>query len=124
MHQFPTSFYSHPLSVILLGYVRPELNYVSKEKLIEDINEDVRVALRSLGRKEWAKWADVRELGVPSQDEDGEVERLGKGVDGLKVGQPQAQEQVKSVKQDEIDIKLEFGWVSVPVVESHSNNKD
>jgi riboflavin kinase len=107
MHQFPTSFYAHPLSVVLLGYVRPELNYVSKEKLIEDINEDVRVALRSLGRKEWAKWADARELEVPRDGEaeelkgDEKVEEVSKGVEGLRVG--------KEEKHDEIEIKLEFG---------------
>lgn len=105
MHQFPTSFYSHPLSVILLGYVRPELNYVSKEKLIEDINEDVRVALRSLGRKEWARYADERFLGMGELDkEDAGVE---KGIEGLKLDSGKEEEQQQ--KQETIDIKLEFG---------------
>lgn len=75
--------------------------------MIEDINEDVRVALRSLGRKEWAKWANARELEVPRDGEvkeskgDNEVEEVSKGVEGLRVG--------KEEKQEEIEIKLEFG---------------
>lgn len=30
MHQFPADFYGHHMSVLVLGYIRPELNYVSK----------------------------------------------------------------------------------------------
>lgn len=30
MHPFPTDFYGHTISVIVLGYIRPELNFISK----------------------------------------------------------------------------------------------
>lgn len=66
------------MSVLVLGYIRPELDYVSKgesrihvpppsprgpraeaasEALISDINTDVKVALNSLARPEWAKYS-------------------------------------------------------------------
>ena len=107
MHDFPTSFYGHPLSVILLGYIRPELNYVSKEKLIEDINTDVRVALKSLAREEWAKFADVKGLGM----EGDVVKEVAEQVRGLSVkgDETKAQEETKESKEEEISIKLEFG---------------
>lgn len=41
---------------MLLGYIRPELNYISKEALIEDIKTDVRVALNSLQRPDYEKY--------------------------------------------------------------------
>ncbi|CED82147.1 C4-type Zn-finger protein [Phaffia rhodozyma] len=50
MHEYASDFYSHEILVVVLGYIRPELNYVSKEALIEDINTDKKVALNSLDR--------------------------------------------------------------------------
>lgn len=108
MHDFPTSFYGHPLSVILLGYIRPELNYVSKEKLIEDINTDVRVALKSLARDEWARFADVKGLGM----ERDVVKEVAEQVEGLSVAEEKKkpeEEETKKPKEEEISIKLEFG---------------
>ena len=93
MHPFPTDFYGHRMSIVVLGYIRPELNYVSKgepfwtlieasslllqtanpshfnclgtrvsltfvEALIDDINTDVKVALSSLARPQYAAFAD------------------------------------------------------------------
>lgn len=57
IHPFQNDFYAHDMSVLVLGYVRPELDYVSKEALISDINTDVKVALNSLARPTWAKYA-------------------------------------------------------------------
>ncbi|WVQ71109.1 hypothetical protein IAR50_000634 [Cryptococcus sp. DSM 104548] len=54
MHPFKADFYGHHMSVLVLGYIRPELNYVSKEALIEDIRTDARVALNSLARPAYA----------------------------------------------------------------------
>lgn len=34
----------------MLGFIRPEYDYVSKERLIEDINVDIEVTKRSLER--------------------------------------------------------------------------
>ncbi|WVW80383.1 hypothetical protein I302_102364 [Kwoniella bestiolae CBS 10118] len=58
MHPFKADFYGHHMSVLVLGYIRPELDYVSKEALIEDIQTDVRVALNSLARTDYARYAE------------------------------------------------------------------
>ncbi|KAF8076142.1 riboflavin kinase [Lyophyllum atratum] len=42
---------------VVLGYIRPELDYTSREALIDDINTDKRVALNSLNRPEYQKFA-------------------------------------------------------------------
>ncbi|WVR05642.1 hypothetical protein IAU60_002664 [Kwoniella sp. DSM 27419] len=57
MHPFKADFYGHHMSVLVLGYIRPELDYVSKEALIEDIQTDVRVALNSLARPAYQSFA-------------------------------------------------------------------
>jgi riboflavin kinase len=56
LHNFETDFYGAQLSLVILGYVRPEYDYVSKEALVEDIREDIRVAQRSLDREAYAEW--------------------------------------------------------------------
>ena len=43
-------FYGENLRLLVIGFIRPEYNYTSVESLIEDINEDIRVAQRSLAR--------------------------------------------------------------------------
>lgn len=43
-------FYSTKLNLLILGYIRPEYNYVSVEALIEDIRVDCEVARQSLLR--------------------------------------------------------------------------
>jgi riboflavin kinase len=58
MHKFTNSFYGAILRVVILGYIRPELNYVSKEALIDDINTDITVALKSLDREDYKKYRD------------------------------------------------------------------
>lgn len=30
MHEYSSDFYSHEIQVVVLGYIRPELDYVSK----------------------------------------------------------------------------------------------
>lgn len=44
-------FYSTNLNLLILGYIRPEYDYVSLEALIEDIRVDCEVARRSLERE-------------------------------------------------------------------------
>lgn len=41
MHAFDHDFYGARMNLIILGFIRPELDYVSKEKLIEDIRIDI-----------------------------------------------------------------------------------
>ncbi|KAL9062157.1 MAG: hypothetical protein Q9157_009176 [Trypethelium eluteriae] len=47
-------FYDAHMNLVILGFIRPELDYVSKEKLIEDIRTDIDVAGRSLARPAYA----------------------------------------------------------------------
>ncbi|KAF3480323.1 uncharacterized protein GIQ15_05670 [Arthroderma uncinatum] len=52
-HHFP-DFYGTPLNLLILGYIRPEYDYVSREALIDDIRIDCDVARRSLKRSAYA----------------------------------------------------------------------
>lgn len=42
----------------MLGFIRPEYDYVSKEALVEDIREDIRIAQRSLEREAYVAWKE------------------------------------------------------------------
>ncbi|KAF2091597.1 riboflavin kinase [Saccharata proteae CBS 121410] len=57
MHDFTHDFYGSHMNLLIAGFIRPELDYVSKEKLIEDIRTDIEVAGRSLARPAYAKMA-------------------------------------------------------------------
>ncbi|KAJ3506051.1 hypothetical protein NMY22_g17372 [Coprinellus aureogranulatus] len=57
MHDFDKDFYGYEMRAIVLGYIRPELDYVSREALIEDIEIDKRVALNCLERPEYRKYS-------------------------------------------------------------------
>ncbi|KAF8164999.1 hypothetical protein B0H34DRAFT_218841 [Crassisporium funariophilum] len=50
LHDFKSDFYGHEMRAVVLGYIRPELDYVSREALIEDIDFDKQVALNCLQR--------------------------------------------------------------------------
>lgn len=81
MHSFNADFYGHEMKAIVLGYIRPELDYTSRgthqrwfpnhdplltrpppvfsifpEALIEDIETDKSVALKSLMRPDYQKF--------------------------------------------------------------------
>ncbi|KAK7060329.1 riboflavin kinase [Paramarasmius palmivorus] len=62
MHEFKQDFYGNEVRAIVLGYIRPELDYTSlgdiTEALIEDIETDKRVALNSLNRPEYQKYSN------------------------------------------------------------------
>jgi riboflavin kinase len=73
MRDFSKDFYGHRMSVVVLGYIRPELDYTSKgaycgrveqsplmdspEALIRDIDTDKQVALNSLSRPGYERWS-------------------------------------------------------------------
>lgn len=57
MHDFETDFYGSHMNLVILGFIRPELDYTTKEALIEDIKTDIDVAGRSLSRKAYAKYS-------------------------------------------------------------------
>lgn len=52
-HKLP-DFYGTNLNLLILGYIRPEYDYVSLEALVEDIRVDCEVARRSLARDAYA----------------------------------------------------------------------
>lgn len=58
MHHFETDFYDSHMNVSILGFIRPEYDYVSKDSLIEDIKTDINVAGESLARKAYARYKD------------------------------------------------------------------
>ncbi|KAI0040700.1 riboflavin kinase [Auriscalpium vulgare] len=58
MSDFKADFYQHDMKTLVLGYIRPELDYISREALIEDIQTDKRVALNSLARPGYEKFAE------------------------------------------------------------------
>ncbi|CAF9902987.1 MAG: riboflavin kinase [Alectoria fallacina] len=55
MHAFHHDFYGARMNLLICGFIRPELDYVSKESLIEDINVDIEVAKKSLEREAYLK---------------------------------------------------------------------
>jgi riboflavin kinase len=48
-------FYGQQLSVVVLGYLRPEMDFTGVDDLIAAIHEDIRIALRSLERPHYLK---------------------------------------------------------------------
>ncbi|KAF2124056.1 riboflavin kinase [Dothidotthia symphoricarpi CBS 119687] len=56
LHNFDSDFYGATLSLIILGFIRPEYDYVSKDALVEDIREDIRISQRSLDREAYLGW--------------------------------------------------------------------
>lgn len=58
MHDFEVQFYDSHMNLLILGFIRPELDYESVEKLINDIKTDIDVAGRSLARPAYAKFAE------------------------------------------------------------------
>jgi riboflavin kinase len=58
LHAFDEDFYGAMLRLVILGYIRPEYDYVSKEALVEDIREDIRVTQRSLEREAYRRFEE------------------------------------------------------------------
>ncbi|KAJ1946652.1 riboflavin kinase [Linderina macrospora] len=55
MHKYDEDFYGSHLKIAILAYIRPEKDYESLEKLIEDIQADIRAAETSLKREAYEK---------------------------------------------------------------------
>jgi riboflavin kinase len=53
LHRFARDFYGCDMRVSILGFIRKELDYVSLEALVKDIEMDCRVAGQSLDRSGW-----------------------------------------------------------------------
>lgn len=59
-HKLP-DFYGTKLNLLMLGYIRPEYDYVSMEALVEDIRIDCEVARASLLRPAYRVYLDGNE---------------------------------------------------------------
>ncbi|KAE9406164.1 riboflavin kinase [Gymnopus androsaceus JB14] len=57
LHSFASDFYGYQMKALVLGYIRPELDYTTREGLIQDINTDKRVALNCLDRPGYSVFA-------------------------------------------------------------------
>lgn len=72
VHEFKDDFYDAEMKLVILGYIRPELDYISKEALIEDIKMDIRVGLKSMEREGYAVYkqdAYLKEFSLKSEGE-------------------------------------------------------
>ena len=52
LHDFKEDFYGRHLRVAITGFIRPEKNYDSVDKLVEDIHNDIRIAKERLEKEE------------------------------------------------------------------------
>ncbi|KAL4927398.1 riboflavin kinase [Aspergillus undulatus] len=59
-HKLP-DFYGTKLNLLMLGYIRPEYDYISMEALVEDIRVDCEVARASLARSGYRVYIDGEE---------------------------------------------------------------
>ena len=57
LHEFKKDFYGSQMAISILGYIRPELDYVDVDSLIKDIKTDIEVTRKSLGRESWERGA-------------------------------------------------------------------
>ncbi|ODV79927.1 riboflavin kinase [Suhomyces tanzawaensis NRRL Y-17324] len=48
IHSFKDTFYGAAIKYTVLGYIRPELDYTTKEALIQDIKRDIEIAEATL----------------------------------------------------------------------------
>lgn len=44
------------MNLVILGFIRPEYDYVDRDSLIEDIRTDIEVARRSVAREGYASF--------------------------------------------------------------------
>ncbi|KAI5954627.1 FMN1 [Candida jiufengensis] len=58
INKFNDNFYGAKIEYIVLGYIRPELNYTTKEALINDINLDIKIAKEILSKPGFEKYKD------------------------------------------------------------------
>ncbi|PQE07651.1 Riboflavin kinase protein [Rutstroemia sp. NJR-2017a BBW] len=79
LHKFDTDFYGSFMRVLILGYIRPELDYVDLESLVKDIECDIEVARGSVEREAWRRYAEEGGEGWGWLVGKGEGEEEGKG---------------------------------------------
>ncbi|XP_060093461.1 riboflavin kinase [Heteronotia binoei] len=65
IHSFKEDFYGEDLSIIILGYIRPERNFDSLSALIAAIHSDIEEAEKTLDLPEHQKYKDDNFFHVP-----------------------------------------------------------
>ncbi|KAF1813452.1 riboflavin kinase [Eremomyces bilateralis CBS 781.70] len=83
LHGFKSDFYGARMSLMVLGYIRPEYDYEGLDALIEDIKTDVEVARRSLAREDYlncAKQPWLVDFGENWHADGGEGDDVGTGA--------------------------------------------
>ncbi|KAL3345412.1 hypothetical protein AABB24_024399 [Solanum stoloniferum] len=58
LHDFNEDFYGEELHLVVVGYIRPEANFLSLEALIAKIHEDRKIAERALELPQYLKYKD------------------------------------------------------------------
>ncbi|KAJ8427432.1 hypothetical protein Cgig2_019044 [Carnegiea gigantea] len=58
LHEFEDDFYGEEIRLVIVGYIRPELNFPSLESLIAKIHEDRSIAKRALELPVYSKCKD------------------------------------------------------------------
>ena len=56
LHSFAKDFYGAQMKVLILGFIRPEYDYVSLDSLVEDIKTDIDVTGASLARDTYKRY--------------------------------------------------------------------
>jgi len=56
MRNFPHDFYGRHLTVLILGFIRPQLDFPSTEALREAIQQDIEIARQSLARPTYERY--------------------------------------------------------------------
>ncbi|KAK8642153.1 hypothetical protein V6N13_011510 [Hibiscus sabdariffa] len=69
LHEFNEDFYGEELRLVIVGYIRPEVNFPSLESLIAKIHEDSRMAERALDLPLYSKHKDDTYLNSPLHSE-------------------------------------------------------
>ncbi|CAI5734078.1 unnamed protein product [Hyaloperonospora brassicae] len=57
LHKFDEDFYGAQLKLLVVGYLRPEMNYTSLELLIKAIQDDIAQSEEWLDRPEGLSWS-------------------------------------------------------------------
>ncbi|CCC68348.1 hypothetical protein NCAS_0B02640 [Naumovozyma castellii] len=58
LHDFTDNFYGAKVKFNILGHIRQELDYTTKEALIRDINIDIEIARSTLLKKSYLKYKE------------------------------------------------------------------
>ena len=58
LHSFAADFYGAHMNLIILGFIRPEYDYVSVEALVEDIRFDIAVTEKCLRREAYRRFRE------------------------------------------------------------------